>query len=102
MQLTTEEREQVVTELKRFSGDMNLTDQQKEKLQAALIEGREKIKDYRKDNPNATKADLIQKVEGHRDEIRKRIGTFLSPEQLTKWNSEVSKAKEFLGNRTVA
>lgn len=102
MQLTTEEREQVATELKRFAGDMNLTDQQKEKLRAALTEGREKVEEYRKQNPNVTTADLIAKLQGHREEIRQRVANFLSPEQLTKWNNEVSKAKEFLGHKMVA
>ena len=36
MNLTAEQREQVATELKRFAGDLNLNDEQKEKLHAAL------------------------------------------------------------------
>ena len=40
MSLTAEQREQVATELKRFAGDLNLTDEQKEKLQAALAKAR--------------------------------------------------------------
>jgi protein CpxP len=102
MQLTNEEREQVASELKRFAGDLNLSDEQKQKLHTALIEGREKIEEYRKSNPNATKADLLKKLEGHRDEIRQRVANFLSPEQLTKWTAEVSKAKEFLGHKMAA
>ena len=43
MSLTAEQREQVATELKRFAGDLKLTDEQKEKLQAALAEAREKV-----------------------------------------------------------
>ena len=70
MSLTAEQREQVATELKRFAGDLNLTDDQKEKLQAALAEAREKVGEYLKSNPNATKADIIAKVKAHRDEIR--------------------------------
>jgi Spy/CpxP family protein refolding chaperone len=99
MSLTTEQREQVATELKRFAEDLNLTDEQKEKLQAALTEAREKVGDYLRDNPNTTKADIIAKVREHRDEIRQRVVKFLSPEQLSKWDSEIAKAKEFLGQR---
>jgi protein CpxP len=99
MNLTAEQREQVATELKRFAGNLNLTDEQKEKLHAALAEGREKVAEYLKNNPNATKADIIAKVKGHRDEIRQRVVRFLSPEQLTKWDSEVAKGKEFLGQK---
>jgi len=99
MSLTAEQREQVATELKRFAGDLNLTNDQKEKLQAALAEARERVGEYLKDNPTATKADIIAKVKANRDEIRQRVVNFLTPDQLSKWDSEVSKAKEFLGHR---
>jgi predicted HTH transcriptional regulator len=99
MNLTADQREQVASELKRFSGDLNLTDDQKEKLQAALTEGREKIGEYLKNNPNTTKADIIAKVKANRDEIRQRVVKFLSPDQLSKWDSEIAKAREFLGQK---
>ena len=99
MSLTTEQREQVATELKRFAGDLNLTDEQKEKLQTALTEARERVGEYLRNNPNTTKADIIAKVRAHRDEIRQRVVNFLTPEQLSKWDSEVAKAKEFLGQK---
>jgi Spy/CpxP family protein refolding chaperone len=102
MSLTTEEREQVATELKRFAGDLNLTEEQKEKLRDALAQGREKIKEYVKDHPGTTRADIIAKVKAHRDEIRQRVVKFLTPEQLSKWDSEVAKAKEFLGQKVDA
>ena len=102
MSLTADQREQVATELKRFAGDLNLTDEQKEKLQAALTEAREKVGDYLRDNPNKTKADIIAKVKAHRDEIRQRVVKFLNPEQLSKWDSEIAKAKEFLGQKLEA
>jgi Spy/CpxP family protein refolding chaperone len=99
MSLTAEQREQVATELKRFAGDLNLTDDQKEKLQSALTDAREKVGDYLRNNPNTTKADIIAKVKANRDEIRQRVVNFLTPEQLSKWDSEVAKAKEFLGQK---
>ena len=99
MGLTAEQREQVATELKRFSGDLNLTDEQKEKLHTALTEAREKVGEYLRNNPNTTKAEIIAKVRAHRDEIRQRVVSFLSPEQLSKWDSEIAKAKEFLGEK---
>jgi len=102
MNLSTEEREQVTTELKRFASDLNLTDDQKEQLRVALTEAREKIAEYLQQNPNTTKADVISKVLANRDAIRQRVVTFLSPEQLKKWDDEKAKAREFLGQKIAA
>jgi anti-sigma regulatory factor (Ser/Thr protein kinase) len=102
MNLSTEEREQVATELKRFASDLNLTDDQKEKLRVALTEAREKIAEYLQQNPNTTKTDVITKVVANRDAIRQRVVNFLSPEQLEKWDAEKAKAKDFLGQRIAA
>jgi hypothetical protein len=41
-------------------------------------------------------------VKAHRDEIRQRVVKFLTPEQLSKWDSEIAKAKEFLGQKVEA
>ena len=102
MPITAEEREQVVSELKRFAHDLNLTDQQREKLQSGLVEARERLAEYRMKNPNMSRADIVAQVKEHRDEIRQRISNFLSPDQLTKWNAEMAKAKEFLGQKLEA
>jgi periplasmic protein CpxP/Spy len=102
MPITSQEREQVATELKRFGQDLNLNDQQKEKLQSALVEAREKVAEYLKNNPSTSRADIVAKVKEHRAEIRQRVVNFLSPEQLTKWDAEVAKAKEFLGQKLEA
>ena len=102
MPITAEEREQVVSELRRFGQDLNLTDQQKEKLQSALEDARERLGEYLKKNPNTTRADIVAHVRARRDEIGQRIKSHLSPEQLTKWNAAMAKAKEFLGQRLEA
>jgi hypothetical protein len=102
MPITAQEREQVASELKRFGQDLNLTDQQKEKLQSALEQAREKVAEYLKAHPNTSRADIVAKVKEHRDEIRQRVVSFLSPDQLTKWDAEVAKAKEFLGHKMEA
>jgi hypothetical protein len=99
MTMTVEQREQVTTELKRFAADLHLSEEQKEKLQAALAEGREKIGEYLKTHPNTTKAEIVTKVKEHRGQIHERVAKFLDSEQLGKWDSEVGKAKEFLGQR---
>jgi anti-sigma regulatory factor (Ser/Thr protein kinase) len=102
MPITSEEREQVVSELKRIAHDLNLSDEQKEKLQTALVEAREKVGDYLKANPQTTRADIIAKVKERRAELRQRVVNFLTPDQLTKWDAEVAKAKEFLGHKLEA
>jgi len=102
MNLSTVEREEVATELKRFASDLNLTEDQKEKLRVALTEAREKIAEYMQQNPNTTKADVISKIVANRDAIRQRVVAFLSPEQLEKWDAEKAKAKDFLGQKIAA
>ena len=97
--MTLEQREQVTKELKRFAADLKLSDEQKEKLRAALAEGREKVGEYLKTHPNTTKAEIVAKVKEHRGEIHQRIAKFLDSEQLGKWDNEVAKAKEFLGQK---
>ena len=99
MAMTGEQREQVATELKRFAADLHLSEEQKEKLHAALAEGRERIGEYLKTHPTTTKAEIVAKVKEHRGQIHERVAKFLDSEQLGKWDSEVGKAKEFLGQR---
>jgi hypothetical protein len=61
-----------------------------------------KVGDYLKANPNATKAEIIKQVAANRDQIRQRLVNFLNPEQLKKWDAEVTKAKESLGQQIAA
>jgi protein CpxP len=102
MNLTPEQRDQVAAELKRFGADLQLTDEQKSKLQEFLTEARAKVAEYHQANPNATRADIIKQVAANRDQLRQRLVNFLNPEQLTKWDAEVAKAREFLGQQMAA
>jgi periplasmic protein CpxP/Spy len=99
MPITAEQREQVATELKRFAADLHLTEEQKEKLHSALAEEREKVGEYLKAHPNTTKAEIVSHVKEHRSQIHQRVAKFLDAEQLDKWDNEVAKAREFLGQR---
>ena len=99
MNLTPEQRSQVASELKRFGTDLQLSDDQKSKLQDFLSEARGKVAQYQQANPNATKADMIRQVATNRDELRQRLTNFLTPDQLKKWDAEVGKAKEFFGQQ---
>jgi len=95
--ISAEAKEAVTTELKRFASSMSLTDDQKHQLQTALESAREKLDEIRKSNPDLTKADVIEKLKSVRTTARERVVKFLSPDQLKKWDAEVSKAKTFLG-----
>ena len=102
MNISPEEREQVDQELKQFATSLNLSDDQKQKLQTFLTDAREKIQAYKKDNPNSSPQDILKQVAANRNALRERLVNFLSPDQLTKWDSEVAKAKEFLGQKMAA
>jgi predicted transcriptional regulator len=100
--LSPEEREQVAEELKRFGTSLNLSDDQKQKLQGFLTDAREKVQEYKRANPNASAQDLLKEVAANRSALRERLEKFLNPDQLTKWDAEVAKAKEFLGQKMAA
>jgi periplasmic protein CpxP/Spy len=102
MNLTQEQRDQVVAEAKRFATDLHLSEDQKEKLQNAFTDARSKVGDYLQDHPGITRADIAKQVASHRDQIRQRVMNFLTPDQLKMWDSEMAKAKEFLGQNMAA
>ena len=102
MILTPEQRETVAGELKTIAADLNLSDDQKQKLSTFLTEAHEKIADYKQQNPNASREDLIKKIAANRSAIRERVVHFLTPEQLNKWDAGVANAKEFLGQKMAA
>ena len=97
MNLTPEIRDQVASEVKRFAADLQLSSDQKEKLQSAFQNARGKLGDYMQGHPNVTKADIGKELLARREEIRQRVMGFLNPDQLKKWDAEIAKAKEFLG-----
>ena len=102
MALTPEQVASITSELKRFGADLNLSEDQKQKLHAFMSEAYGKVQEYKQQNPNATKEDLLKKLADNRAAIRQRLVGFLTPEQLTKWDAEMGKAKEFLGQKLAA
>lgn len=97
MNLSPEAAEAVKSELKHFAADLHLSDDQKNRLKSALENAREKLDEIHKSNPDITRADVVAKLKGARGPLRTRVEAFLTPEQLTKWDTEISKAKAFLG-----
>jgi periplasmic protein CpxP/Spy len=102
MPITSEQRDAIASELKSFGASLNLSEDQKQKLHGFMTEASEKLQEYKQQNPNASKEDLLKKIADNRAVIRQRLTNFLTPEQLTKWDAEVSKAKEFLGQKLAA
>ena len=97
--MTPEELSNIAVELKRLGTELNLSDNQKEQLRNFLTEKYEKLQEYRKQNPNISKDDVAQYIAKNRTAGREKIEKFLTPEQLTKWDAEVAKAKDFLSQR---
>ena len=96
--MTTETRTKIVDEVKRFAADLNLSESQKSQLQTAYEKAEDRIEEIRRTNPDVTRADVIKKLAATRDQIREHIVKFLTPEQLRKWDAEMSKARTFLGH----
>ena len=100
MNLTAEQAEGIKNELKRFAGDLNLSDEQKTKLHERMAFAAGRLHEYKKSHPDVTRQDIINALKSHRTELREGLERFLTPEQLKKWDAEVAKAKEFLGQPT--
>jgi hypothetical protein len=97
-QMTTEVKTKIVEEVKRFATELNLSESQKAQLHTAFEKAEDRLEQIRKENPDVTRADVIKKLAGARDQIREHIVKFLTPEQLTKWDAAMAKAREFLGH----
>jgi protein CpxP len=102
IQMTPDELNNIAVELKRLGSELNLTDQQKEGLKSFLTEKYEKLQEYRKENPNISKEDVAQYIAKNRSAGREKLEKFLTPEQLTKWDAEIAKAKDFLSTRAAS
>ena len=96
--MTTEAKSKIVDEVTRFAADLNLSESQKNQLKAAYERAEDRIEEIRNANPDVTRADVIRKLVAARDQIRERIVEFLTPDQLKKWDAEMSKARTFLGH----
>ena len=100
--MTPDELNNIAVELKRLGSELNLSDQQKEGLKAFLTEKYEKLQEYRKQNPNVSREDIAQYVAKNRSAGREKLEKFLTPEQLTKLDAEIAKAKDFLSQRAAS
>jgi hypothetical protein len=95
--MSPEQLDAVTTELKRFGQSLNLSDAQKTQLRTVLTQTHSRVQEFRQQNPNISSQDLIQKIKSVRGSVRDQVVKFLTPEQMGKWDAEVAKAREFLG-----
>ena len=92
----------VETELRQFGAALNLSDEQKDQLKTALENARDKMDEIRDKNPDVTRADVIAKLGEVRTSVRERVEAFFTPEQLKTWDTEIAKARTFLGHNVQA
>ena len=100
--MTPEKTDAVESELRRFAQELNLSESQKEQLRTQLSGTRTKLQEFMQQNPNMSRQDIIRKVVSARGSIREHVVKFLSPQQLQKWDTEIAKAREFLGHSIAA
>ena len=81
--MTPDVKSRIEDEVRRIATDLNLSDAQKAQMRTALENAEAKLD-----------TDAPGKV---RDSIREQITKILTPQQLTKWDAEMSRAKTFLG-----
>ena len=98
--MNDEQAQAIGSELRRIAGDLNLSDEQKTKLHERMAFAAGRLFEYKKSHPDVTRQDVINALKSHRTELREGLERFLNPEQLKKWDAEVAKAKEFLGQPT--
>lgn len=102
MALTGEQLGEVAEELRQIATELNLSDEQKEKVKTALTGAREKILQYKQENPSATREQIVAKVAENRSAIRERVVAFLKPDQLAKWDAAITKLKDAMGAKAAS
>ena len=98
--MSDEQGQAIKNELRRIAGDLNLSDEQKTKLHERMAFAAGRLHEYTKSHPDVTRQDVINAFRSHRTELREGLERFLTPDQLKTWDTEVAKAREFLGQPT--
>ena len=71
--------------LQGLAEQLNLSDEQKEKIKPILQEERKKVRELR-DNKDLSRQDRVAKLKEIREDVRAKVKPILTPEQLEKWN----------------
>lgn len=85
--MTPEVKTRIEDEVHRFAATLNLSDTQKAQLRTAFENAEAKLDES---NPPGKLRDLV----------REQVTKILTPQQLTKWDAEISNARTFLGQTT--
>lgn len=88
--------------MKKFAQELSLSDTQKEQLRTHLADKYARLQEFLKQNANISRTELVQKIVSIRGSLREQVVKFLTPQQLAKWDAEVARAKEFLGQKIAA
>ena len=91
--LTSAQQKKVIDELKKLGGDLNLTSAQKDQMRSILGDEVSQMDGVR-NNTGLSKAEKRAKMMDIRTAQHAKIANVLSPDQLTKWEQEVSKYKK--------
>ena len=96
--LSSEQTKKLTDELTRFKNDLQLTPDQVGKMKPILGEQMSQLQAL-KGSPGLSKQDKIAKFNDIRKAGYEQIKQVLTPDQLTKWDAEMAKAKKFLGSK---
>jgi len=77
---------------------LELTDDQKPKVKPIIEDMQKQLADYRKANPDATRADRAAKMKEVREATTTQLKDILTADQLTKWQQMATRRPNGAGN----
>src|SRR3974390_1265952 len=70
---------------KMLAAQLQLTDDQMNKMRKMLTEAHDSLAQYLLSNPNVSNAEVVRQLAIRRDQLRKQLGGLLTPQQLKAW-----------------
>jgi hypothetical protein len=98
--MTPARTDEIANELRNLDEELKLSDAQREQMRMQLADRHASLQEFIRQNPN--RKALIQKITSLRRSMRDEALRFLTPQQLTRWDSRLAKSSEFLGQSTVS
>src|SRR6266516_3544544 len=105
--MNDEQAQAIRNELKRFAGDLNLSDEQKTKLHERLVFAAGRLHEYKKSHPEVTRQDIIKAIGSRRTERVSGLSCGVSRDYgNTKWLARSFRAgywiRRIRGGRSMA